>query len=121
MGNSGIDAYRRQQLEAMRPEQLVLVCLDRGLAACRRRERRQAQRAIDALIQGLDFEQPLAGRLLVLYDWALRLVREGRFAEASEVLGPLRETWAAACDASPPAGRSAPAKPGAPAGIDIPA
>ncbi len=90
----GMNAYRRQQLESMSPEQLVLVVYEQGVRACRRRDHQRARQAVELLIDGLDFEQgDVAGGLLVLYDWAMRLLRESRFEEAGDLLYELRGTW----------------------------
>ena len=97
MRSPGIDAYRRQQLESMRPEQLVLVALEQGISACRQRDRRRARRAVQVLIGGLDFQYDVGGRLLTLYDWVFRLLREGRFDDAEAVLKELHDTWQQAC------------------------
>jgi flagellin-specific chaperone FliS len=103
-----IQAYRRQQVEAASPGQLVLIALEQGVAACRRGMRGRAQRAVEELIRALDFEQAeIAGGLLGLYDWVLRLLREGRSAEAAEILEELRRTWAEALRREE-AGRRAP-------------
>jgi flagellin-specific chaperone FliS len=94
MQGPGVNRYRRQQLESMSPEQLVLVVYERAIVACRRQDRRRLRRALEQLILALDFEQgEIADRLLLLYDWVLRLGREGRFAEAEKVLGQLRAMW----------------------------
>ncbi len=110
----GIEAYRRQQLEAMTPERLVLVALEQGEQACRRREKPRAQRVVIELIGGLNFEYAeQAGGLLALYDWILQLLGEDRFAEAAGVIERLRTAWAAALSANPGAG-AAPAAGGRP-------
>ncbi len=93
MHNPGIDLYRRQQLESLRPEQLVLVALEQGIRACRNDDRRKARQVVQALINGLDFDYEVAGNLLMLYDWTFRLLREGRFAEAEKVLTEVHGMW----------------------------
>ena len=103
MRSPGIDAYRRQQLESMRPEQLVLVALEQGICACRSEDRRRARRAVQVLIGGLDFEYEIGGRLLTIYDWVFRLLREGKFADAEQVLTELHMTWQQACGVHPTA------------------
>ena len=103
MGYPGIEAYRRQQLEGMKPEQLVLVALEQGVLACRRREKRRAQRVVIELIGGLDFNySEQAGGLLSLYDWVLQLLGEDRFEEAETVFDRLRAAWAQALAAPGP-------------------
>lgn len=96
MHNPGIDRYRRQQLESLRPEQLVLVALEQGIRACRCGDRRKARRVVQTLINGLDFDYEVAGNLLMLYDWTFRLLREGRFTEAEQILTEVHATWARA-------------------------
>lgn len=92
-----LHAYRRQQVEAASPGQLVLIALEQSVAACRRGLRGRAQRIVLELIAALDFEQAeTAGGMLSLYDWALRLLREGRTAEAERLLDELRGAWAQA-------------------------
>ena len=94
MHHPGIEVYRRQQLEAMTPERLVLVALEQGVAACRRADKARAQRVVIELIGGLNFDYPeQAGGLLSLYDWVLQLLGEDRFAEAAAVIERLRTSW----------------------------
>jgi flagellar secretion chaperone FliS len=97
MGSPGIDVYRRQQIEAMSPEELVLVIFEQGILACRRKDHRQARRVITELIGSLSFdEEEIAYGLLSIYDWILQLVREGKFEEAGTILKDLHATWAQA-------------------------
>ncbi len=94
MLGSQIDAYRRQEIAAASPGQLVRIAFEQGVVACRRQDRRRASRIVHELAAALDPAQPqIAGRLLVLYDWVLRLLREGRFPEAERILDELRVTW----------------------------
>jgi flagellin-specific chaperone FliS len=94
MRHPGIEAYRRQQLEAMTPEQLVLVAFGQGVRACRAKDKPRAQRVVVELIGALDFDhEEEAGRLLSLYDWVLRLLGEDRFEEAGSLLDRLRTAW----------------------------
>ncbi len=97
MRQRSMEAYRRQQIEGLSPEELVLVAYEQGVLACKRKDRRRAIRVLEELIAALDFEyEQIAGRLLTLYDWALRQVREGNFDEARRILEGLRGTWAEA-------------------------
>jgi flagellin-specific chaperone FliS len=82
----------------MRPEELVLVVYEQGIRACRERNARKARRAVQLLINALDFDFEVAGNLLTLYDWVYRLLREGRYDEAATALEDMRGTWAAAIE-----------------------
>ena len=78
----------------MSTDQLVLVAYRVGLRALRKKDRRLATRVLSELVNGLNFDAgEIAGRLLVLYDYMLRQVREGQFAEAEMILSELHETW----------------------------
>lgn len=78
----------------MSTEQLVLVAYRVGLRALRKRDRRLATRVFSELINGLNFEAgDIAGKLLTLYDYSLRLVREGKFEEAESILSELHGAW----------------------------
>ena len=86
--------YREQEIQAMCPEQLVLVTYRLGLKALRKKDRRLAIRVFSELVSGLNFEAgDIAGQLLVLYDYMLRQVREGRFEVAERMLSELHDTW----------------------------
>ncbi|MFH1144580.1 MAG: flagellar export chaperone FliS [Candidatus Eisenbacteria bacterium] len=92
-------AYRRQQIAGAGPGRLLLMTYERALTACRRRDRQKARLAVTELIAALNFDYPQeAGRLLVLYEWVLRELREGKFAEAEKILGELHATWATALE-----------------------
>jgi flagellin-specific chaperone FliS len=113
MGHPGIEMYRRQQLEAMTPERLVLVALEQGMRACRQADKARAQRAVVELIGGLNFDYPeQAGGLLSLYDWVLQLLGEDRLEEAAAVIDRLRGAWAQALACS--AGSASAGAPGWP-------
>lgn len=78
----------------MSTEQLVLVAYRVGLRALRKKDRRLATRVFSELINGLNFEAgDIAGKLLSLYDYSLRLVREGKYEEAEAILSELHDTW----------------------------
>ena len=95
-----IQAYRRQQVNGASPARLLLMTYERALTACRKRDRQRARLAVTELIAGLNFDYPQeAGRLLVLYEWVLRKLRAGEFAEAESVLSELNTAWTSALDA----------------------
>ncbi|MCK4412047.1 MAG: hypothetical protein KAY32_00750 [Candidatus Eisenbacteria sp.] len=95
-----IQAYRRQQVAGAGPIQLLLITYEQALAGCRRKDRFLARRAVEELIGSLDFDQEGAGGLLVLYEWVLRLLREGKFAQAEQILDELHTAWSGALAAA---------------------
>jgi len=87
-------AYQRAQMEGATPARLLLMTYERALTACRKRNRPRARLAVTELIAALNFDHPEeAGRLLVLYEWVLRQLREENFAEAEKILADLHEVW----------------------------
>jgi flagellin-specific chaperone FliS len=95
-----IRAYRQQQIEGASPGKLLLLTYEQALAGCRRKDRFLARRAVEELVGSLDLEQEGAGGLLVLYEWLLRLLREGEFAQAEQILEELHAAWSGALDAA---------------------
>lgn len=93
-----IQAYRRQQIAGASPARLLLLTYEQALAGCRRRDRFLARRAVEELIASLDFEHQGAGGLLVLYEWVLRLLREGQFPQAEQILEELHTAWCGALE-----------------------
>lgn len=112
MRTPGIKAYRHQQLESMRPEELVLVVYEQGILACRKHDARKARRAVRELINSLDFNYEVAGNLLTFYDWIYGLLREGKYDEAGEALEEMRGTWATAIEQERTRARPAPGSSG---------
>ena len=88
--------YLEQQLLGKSPEELVLAAFELGIKGCRRQDRVLVRDVLTELIAALDFNQPVAGGFLVLYDYALREVRENRFVETERILSGLREAWSQA-------------------------
>ncbi len=88
--------FLEQDILSKSPGELLLAAYDLGIKGCRRQDRALVRDVLTELIAALDFNQPIAGNFLVLYDFALREVRENRFEEPEKILTGLREAWAEA-------------------------
>ena len=89
--------YRQQQVSGLGTGPLLLLAMDTAVRACRQKRRGLLTRVIGELVAGLDLScGEIAGNLLTLYEYLLRLVREGRLDEAQAILEDLRDTWARA-------------------------
>ena len=100
---SNLDPSSRRYIEhdmlGKSPQELVLAAFDLGLKGCRKQDRSLVRDVLTELISALDFDQPVAGNFLVLYDYALREVRENRFEQPELILAGMREAWKQAMDA----------------------
>ncbi|MBK8231857.1 MAG: flagellar protein FliS [Candidatus Eisenbacteria bacterium] len=105
-GESPYRIYRQQQVSGLSTEKLLLLAMDTAVRACRQRRRGLLVQVLHELMAGLDLSGgEVAGNLLTLYEYLLRLTREGRLEEAQAMLEELRETWSRALNAE--AGRAA--------------
>jgi flagellin-specific chaperone FliS len=91
-------SYYEQQVLGKSPEELVLLAYDLGVTGCRRKDRALVRDVLTELVAALDLSQPMAANFLVLYDYALREVRENRFEQPERILSGLREAWKQALD-----------------------
>ncbi|HVP39415.1 MAG TPA: hypothetical protein VMS93_09565 [Candidatus Saccharimonadales bacterium] len=94
----GSRRYVEHDLLSKTPQELVLAAFDLGLKGCRQRDRALVRDVLTELISALDFDQQVAGNFLVLYDYALREVRENRFEQPERILSCLRDAWKQAMD-----------------------
>ena len=86
-------AFLEQDLLSKSPEDLLIATYDLAIRGCRRQNRSLVRDVLTELIAALDFNQPVAGNFLVLYDYALREVRENRFEQPEKILTGLRDAW----------------------------
>jgi flagellin-specific chaperone FliS len=92
--------YREQQVANLSTGRLVLLALETALRACRKGQRGLLIRVLEELMAGLDLDQgEVAIGLLRLYEYSLRMVREGQLGQAESILQELRHTWEAAVKA----------------------
>ncbi|MFN8548464.1 MAG: flagellar protein FliS [Candidatus Eisenbacteria bacterium] len=87
--------YRQQQVSGLGTGPLLLLAMDTAVRACRQKRRGLLTRVLGELVAGLDLSRgEIAGNLLTLYEYLLRLAREGQLDEAQSILEELRDTWA---------------------------
>ena len=89
--------YRREHLLNLSPVEVIYKLYDIAVISCKRDDLVLAQRALNELIVGLNFEAgEVAINLYHLYDYCKRAIRQGRVDEAITMLEELRATWAEA-------------------------
>jgi flagellin-specific chaperone FliS len=92
-----LDVYRQHQVEGMSRNELVLTAFELGIKGCRAKDRGLVRDVLMELIAGLDFShRDVAGSFLVLYDYAMRELREGKFETPHRILAELHEAWSEA-------------------------
>ena len=89
--------YRKEQLLNLSPVEVIHKLYDVAILGCKKKDTVLAQRALNELIVGLNFD---AGELSVglykLYDYCKRSIRSGNLSQAITVLEELRGAWAQA-------------------------
>ena len=89
--------YRREQLLNLSPVEVIHKLYDVAILSCKKNDTVLAQRALNELIVGLNFEAgDLAVSLYNLYDYCKRCIRSGKSDQAITVLEELRGAWAQA-------------------------
>jgi flagellin-specific chaperone FliS len=89
--------YQREQLLNLSSVEVIHKLYDIAIISCKRNDLAMAQRTINELIVGLNFEAgDMAINLYNLYDFCKRSIRNGHVYEAIAVLEELRLTWAQA-------------------------
>jgi len=91
------DAYRREEFMHLSPEQIVHKLMSLGIQGCRKQDKSQAVRAVNALILALDFKYAdVSMGFFRLYDYCKMCIYKGDFLKAIHILDGLRATWAEA-------------------------
>ena len=91
---SRVHSYLEQELTAKSPEELLLFLLDTGVRAARQRDRKLLIGVLTELMGGIDFSRgEVSTGLVSLYDYAVREVRENRFAFPEKLLTELAEAF----------------------------
>jgi flagellin-specific chaperone FliS len=91
------DAYRREEFMHLSPEQIVHKLMSLGIQGCRKKDKTQAVRAVNALILALDFKYAdVSMGFFRLYDYCKMCIYKGDLLKAIKILDELRTTWAEA-------------------------
>jgi len=94
---AALQAYRREEFMHLTPEQVIYKVMSLAIQGCRKGDRTQAVRAVNALILALDFKyREVAMGLFRLYDYTKLCIYGRRFDEAIDILEGLRSSWAEA-------------------------
>lgn len=92
--NSAINMYRNEQLMNLSPVEVIYKLYAVAIQAMKKRDNQLAQRAINELIVGLNFEhREVALPLYRLYQYSKYCLRQGRINDAVQVIEELRSAW----------------------------
>jgi flagellin-specific chaperone FliS len=95
--NSALNTYRTEQLANMSPVEVIHKLYSVAIQACKKNDVHLAQKAINELIAGLNFEyHDVALTLYKLYQYSKHCLRQGKTDDAVEVLVELRSAWSEA-------------------------
>ena len=90
-------AYQREQILNLTPVEVIHKLYDVVILGCRKNDLPLAQRALNELVAGLNFDAgPLAVDLYYLYDYCKRCIRHGEVDQVISIVQELRSTWAQA-------------------------
>ena len=94
MDQSGIDAYKANQVMGASPGQLVLLLYDQVIRSLADEDMRGASKGLVELMSSLDLDyREVSGRLFSLYEYCLDLVKKGEYEQASKILTEMRQMW----------------------------
>ena len=92
-----LSLYRKQQVAAATPAELLLFLYDIAVASCAAQDKERAVSCFSEMIDSLNFEQnEIASGLFRLHEYCLEQVQSGNFAEAHRIVKELRDAWRAA-------------------------
>lgn len=92
---SMVKSYQKNDAASATPLRLIVMVYDRAILGCQQKNIEMAWNAIKVLIDNLNMDiQPLAGKLLAIYEYCGELINKGEFDSASKLLKELRDTWA---------------------------
>ena len=94
---SSARSYQNNQILSMSSTQLILKVYDIAIVSVKKGDHLRAHRAIQELINSLDFEQGEIPRgLFRLYQFCQNSIRTKKYDDAIKILEQLRSTWAEA-------------------------
>lgn len=92
-----MEAYRREEFLHLTPEAIIHKLMTLGIQGCRKEDKTQAVRAVNALILALDFKySEVSMGFFRLYDYCKMCIYKSEFEKAITILDELRATWAEA-------------------------
>lgn len=95
--NVAATRYRKEESLNLSPVQVVCRLYDIAILSIKKNDKDLARRAINELIAALNFEyHETAIGLYRLYDYAKKMIRDNKNAEALVVMEELRSAWAEA-------------------------
>lgn len=96
--------YLEEQISSLTPIQLVVKLYDIGIASCIRKDRVRLSKVLVELISALNFEhKEISVGLFKLYNYCMRLAKEGDFEAVQPILEELREAWNKVAQSQPAA------------------
>ena len=92
--NDAVSKYRKEDTMNLTPVQVIGKLYDVAIVAAKKNDIMLSRRAINELIAALNFDyQETSLGLFKLYDYSKKCLRDGRNAEAINVLQELRTAW----------------------------
>ena len=92
--HSALSTYRNEQMMNLTPVEVIHKLYGVAIQAIKKNDQQLAQRAINELVAGLNFEhQEMALTLYKLYQYSKHCLRQGNSNGAVEVLEELRTAW----------------------------
>ena len=92
--NGQKNPYLVQKVMSASPEQLISYVYDAGIKACTIKNRSEALRAVQVLINALNFdEQEISVTFYNVYRYINYTISQGNFVEAKKNLEDLKSTW----------------------------
>jgi flagellin-specific chaperone FliS len=92
--NTQKNPYLIQKVMSASPQQLISYVYDAGITACASENRNEALRAVQVLINALDFEKKeISMTFYNVYRYINYTITRGKFAEAKKNLEEIKATW----------------------------
>ncbi len=89
--------YLEQKIMSARPEQLIAYIYEYGANACAQRNADKARRAVQLLIDSLNFEvKDISVTFYDVYRYMHHLINRQKFDEARQIFTDLKQTWSRA-------------------------
>lgn len=98
--NTQTNPYLTQKILTASPEQLIAYIFDFGAVACKQEDSVKARRAIQTLMNALNFEahdaKKISETFFNIYGHLGRLINQREFSQAALIFTDLKESWATA-------------------------